>query len=82
MIDYTFDDALPFFDGVAPVLDRETARWGLINTAGVWVVSPRFSEMKPFNEATGLPAPAMRRPDYGALLILKVPGSWSPCSVR
>lgn len=54
VIDYTFDDALPFYDGVAPVQDRETALWGLINTSGVWVAPPQFSTMRPFSKATGL----------------------------
>ncbi|MCI6490961.1 MAG: WG repeat-containing protein [Prevotella sp.] len=45
VIDYQFDDAFPFYDGVAAAVKIGNA-WGLINSSGNIIVAPKYAELR------------------------------------
>lgn len=46
--EYGYEDALPFTEGCAAVLDYDTERWGFIDTNNEYVIDPIYVRVRPF----------------------------------
>ncbi|MDX1629327.1 MAG: WG repeat-containing protein, partial [Fulvivirga sp.] len=52
IIDYKFDDALDFQNGLAAaaIIEDNKEKWGFINKKGQWQIAPQFHEVGSFHE--------------------------------
>jgi hypothetical protein len=64
-INPTFDDALPFSDGLAAI--QINKKWGFIDAVGHQIIQPKFSNAYYFREGVGI----AQLPDSGDVLIDK-----------
>ncbi len=48
LIPATFEDAMPFSDGLAPV--KQDGKWGYIDHSGKWMIQPQYTVASPFDK--------------------------------